>query len=129
MTWGYKTLLCPTSKERHTKTRHRSLEEVDVSDCVLAAIVPIVFAEVKRRLLQASGKVRGDIDLSDVVSSSLIAYDIHTSIRNSSGYSTVPLGKFVCGSEPEIRTRPSGIKIASEWYMRATIVLLRMDMR
>jgi hypothetical protein len=54
---------------------------------------------------------------------------MYTSIRISSGYTGVPSGLYVCGSEPETRTRPSGRRVASEWYSLATIVLFRMDMR
>ena len=35
----------------------------------------------------------------------------------------------VCGSDPEISTRPSGRRVASEWYSRAMVVLPRIEKR
>lgn len=91
MTPHHKVLSWPTSKERYTKTRHRSLEQVDVGNLVLTIITPIIFTEIKSRLLQAGGKVGRDIDLSDVVTI------VNSSLSLHMGYAPQ------CGIPPDIR--------------------------
>src|SRR6266702_120823 len=48
---------------------------------------------------------------------------MYTSIRSSSG------SPGVSGSEPDTSTRPSGRSVASEWYIRVMVVVLRIEIR
>lgn len=115
-----------TGNKRHASVCGRALVQVDARELVLTPVRPLVLGEVKFGLAEALREVWRIVHLSSILISSnnpTLGRGLLTSIRNSSGYTCTPSG---FGSEPVTSTRPSGRSVASEWYIRATMVLFRI---